>query len=235
MTTSLVETNLPAVINSEDQALLIAAKQEFAEIMEIVSNLVVTDDASMERATDLASTVKKGQKTLETLRKTITSPLNDEIKSVNNIFKGLKESGDSSVLKLTTQISARLKQKQRDAEKAALEAARQEEIERKEREDDLKELANLGDQGASQQLAVDKIREQEGERGISAPVRAVARGNAGSASMVKGKITVQVIDIKKVPARYLMVNEPAARSAFQNGIKQIEGLKITQEETVRVR
>lgn len=227
-------TNISAIITAEDQALLDQSREDFAEVLTIVETFMVTDEASMERATDLISSVKKGLKALEARRKEITSPMNDEIKSVNNIFNGLKEQGNKATDVLARQMTDHLHQKEHEERKAELERRRLEEAERKKGQADLEELAALGDEDAKRQMGANTIREKEMTRPEPPIHRTVSRGNVGRSSLVKGKITIRVVNINQVPARYLEINETAVRAAYQSGVRNIAGLEVKQEQTLRV-
>ena len=162
------------------------------------------------------------------------APGNDEIKRLNNVFNGLKEQGEKATGILARQMTAHLEEKEAQERKAYLERQRLEMEQRRQEATNLKELSDLGDEQAATQLARNDLRDKEATRGDAPPPKTVVRGNVGRSSMVKGKITIRVINISHVPARYLEVNESAVRAAFHSGVRNIVGLEVEQEQTLRV-
>ena len=230
----MTETSIyPAVITEADQILLDNTKKDFAEILAVVKTHMVTDDASMEKATDMVSLVKKGLKAVEARRKELVAPLNDQVKQINSIFNGLKEQGGLATEPLTRQMSAHLQKKEREARKAELERKRLEQEQLDAEKAELEELEALGDDSAKTELAVNAQKSEDLATDRYHDKKPIARGQVGRASMVKGPLTIQVLDIHKVPIKYLVVDESKVRAAWNSGTRNIEGLKLEQKQSLR--
>ncbi len=232
---SLTE-NLPAVITDADQALLDHYKGEFTEILTIVEKHMVTDEPSMEKATDMVFMVKKGLKAVEARRKEVVGPLNDQVKQINSAFNALKDQGNKVVGSngiLTRQMTSHMERLEREQRKADLERKRleQEQLDREKAE--LEELEALGDEAAKTDLKVVEQKREDLATDRHSTPKPIARGQVGHSSMVLGKITIQIVDITKVPAKYLVVDEVKVRAAYQTGTRNIEGLIVKQERTLR--
>jgi hypothetical protein len=62
------------------------------------------------------------------------------------------------------------------------------------------------------------------------------QGDYGATAYVTHSWTFDVVDLSKVPRRYLVLNAEAVRTAItKDGVRDIPGLKIFQTENLRVR
>ncbi len=222
-----------SIIKEGDQALLDATKQEFDEIMVIVEKHMVTDDATMEKATDMVSLVKKGNKALEAKRKERVEPLNVTVKQINSMFNGLRDEGLKAVGVLERQMTSHLQKKEREERLAEIERKKLEQQQLDEEQAELKELESLGDESASTELVVNKQKQEDLSTDRHQPKKQIARGQVGRASMVEGKLEITILDITKVPKRYLQLNETAVRATWNAGTRNIEGLSLKKEQTLR--
>jgi len=118
------------------QEKLVAIQQDRTGIEQQVSSLVVATEEDEQKAVELLGLVKQRAKRVEELRKFFVSPLNDQVKGINNLFK--KESEPLDLLehtiksKLTAFVlererkvreeAARIEQERREAEAARLKA-----------------------------------------------------------------------------------------------------------------
>ena len=230
----MTTTNLPAIITADDQALLDATAKEVDKIFESVATFMVTDDTSMAKATDMVALVKRGLKAIELKRVERTSPLNADLNQINGLFNPIKKKGLAAVDVLTRQMKDHLKEMDRQKRKAEMDRQRLEAEQRAKEKADLEELTALGDDEAKRQLAINGLREKEATRGDPPIKRAVVHGSIGRSSLVPGPVTIRVINIKQVPAKYLEVNETAVRAAFHSGSRNFAGLEVKQEQTLRV-
>lgn len=70
---------------------------------------------------------------------------------------------------------------------------------------------------------------------LQAPVEAPAPVTMGSSFQAKGTTKRWVFEVKdtaQVPREYLIVNETAIRKAIANGVREIPGVEIKQEESI---
>lgn len=229
-----VTISTEALISIEDQALLDSTKEQFAQIVESAKNFVVADDDSLERATDMVKVLKKGQSNLEKRRKELVGPHNERVKTINNIFKKIGEMANGGIQPLNgkmtqyhLQVEARLRKE--EEERRRLEAEQL-----KAQGDELREKAEL--EGQDVEAEMEKVQERQVE--LKGPItqapKSVIRGNVGSSS-VRKTWTFELLDIAKVPARYLQLNETAVRNAISMDIRNISGLRIFQKSITIVR
>ena len=54
-------------------------------------------------------------------------------------------------------------------------------------------------------------------------------------TVIKKVPVYKVLDIKKVPKKYLQINEAALKKDLNLGIREIKGLEITEEEQIQLR
>lgn len=78
------------------------------------------------------------------------------------------------------------------------------------------------------------VQEQREAKGL--PTKAVepVAAKVAAVTQTAKRWTFQVIDEKKVPREYLCVDEGAIRQAVRNGVREILGVEIYQEEGLRV-
>lgn len=67
-----------------------------------------------------------------------------------------------------------------------------------------------------------------------APLEKVLRGD-GAVTVTKTEKRFKVLDLTKVPLKYLMVNEKAVEQDLKLGINEIPGLEIWEETTTQLR
>ena len=93
------------------------------------------------------------------------------------------------------------------------------EEEKKKKEEDLKMIASLFD--CDEEVYV-------------APLENVVRGD-GAMMIKKSQRQFRLVDISKVPVKYLMVNEEAVKRDLKLGIDTIPGLDVYEETTTQLR
>lgn len=245
MTIRETEATDERVISTTDQALLDSTKETFTQIIEQIKNFVIADDAGLDRATDMVKSIKLGNRELEKRRKERVDPYNEMVRQINNAFKGLQKMGEGAVQTLGgqmtgyhEQVEARLRKEEEDRRRLEAEelARQQAELERQEAE------AVAAHAAAEDTPAVDFTEEKEAikerQQELAGPIlkapKSISLGNTGSSSTRK-VWKFELVDITKVPERYLQLNETAVRAAIQSGTRNISGLKVFQKSTLVVR
>jgi len=189
----------------------------------------VTDDATAERATDLAKFIQALGKRLEDDRKSLTGPLNQVIKDINGRFKGFKGELDQALARTKGQILA-YQQLKAQAEKERLEAERQAQLE---------EAAKLAPEEQTEVL--EKLATDEA-KATGKP--AAVRGDFGGVSHTRKTWTFEVENLAMLVMAahddaelmaYLALDEKAVKAAIQSGKRTIPGLRIFEHESVVIR
>jgi hypothetical protein len=202
--------------------------QVFAEsIVDRAQVFVVDSGQKMAEAADILARIKLAEKEAEKERKFLVQPLNDHVGTINDRFKTitgpLKEARaiiDGKVL----------------AYNRALEEAAAKEQARLRREETLRQK-KLDEEKAALEAKGIKLNIAPQEPAAPIVVAPPAKTTAGSYS----KMTItktpafRLVDIEKVPAKYLLVNEVATNQAARDGVKTIAGMEWYEKEVIRNR
>ena len=165
----------------------------------------VSDDET--KAYDILRQIKERINLIEEKRTSITKPLNASLKAANTLFKQLSDPLKEADSIIRQKILA-FRQKQEEI------AVRKQE--------QLCEKANAaleaGDEAKAEKL-------QAKAENITANV-----GN----SLVQKRWTYEIVDIRKIPYKYLTVDSPIITQDIKAGERDIPGLRIFQEESIRI-
>lgn len=187
-----------------------AIQRETGSMMKTATALKVVDEGSAQGASEMLVFVIEAKKKLEAQRVFLVKPLNDHVKDINAAFKDwVKPLEEVDVL-----VRSKLLTFQREQEAIRIEAQRLEQ-ERIERE-------------AAEGL-LDDLPED-----LPVPAPRIVRGQQGSAS-VRKTWTFEVGDEALVPREYLTVDEGVIALAVRQGIRDIPGIRIFQQDSIAVR
>lgn len=111
--------------------------------------------------------------------------------------------------------------------------------------DNVIQMANLKANGYLRLLEQRKLAEDEKIKAAAAlfdcadelyipPMEKIIRGD-GAVTVTKTENKFEILDISKVPLKYLMINEDEVRKDIKLGINEIPGLKIYKETTTQLR
>jgi len=205
---------------------------QIKDTQEKSNNILITNEEQLLQATDFLGNVKKLYKNAEEERKEITKPLNDSLKAINKKYKIITEPLLALESKLKTLITAYLKNKDEqdrkivEEERKLLEAKRIE-LEEQEKNANKEELALIETQKNS-------LEQQEILNMVDNKLNNQIRTE--NTLISKKKVwKFDVVDIYKIPNKYLILDEKKVAEDIRNGIIEIEGLKIYQEEIIAVR
>lgn len=165
---------------------------------------VIKSSEDVDKSSEFLKLVRDKEREIETKRLEFTSPINQSLKAINDTFRLLKEPLAQARELLTRKIL--------DWKRA--ETARLEKEEARRR----------------------KIQEAHIKQGhtVEAPVVLDRLENKiGNTQTVK-YWTFEVQDLGKVPDEYKELNSVAVRSAISNGVREIPGIKIFQEERLSI-
>jgi len=175
---------------------------------------VVACDDDAKGATDDLSMIAGLKKTVEDRRKEYVGPLNDRVKSINNLFKTITEpleEADRITRRKVLDYRAEQERKRQEAE-----AINQAKLDLAKREMELNGEITVD----TKPVEVPQVTKMT--RG--------ALGTAGTAKVWKW----QVEDITKIPLTFLTTDDKKILKAVQGG-QVIPGVKAWQEETLRVK
>ncbi len=227
-------------LSTADQALLDSTRGTFNQIIEQTKNFVIADDSGLERATDMVKSLKIGNKELEKRRKELVDPLNETLGQINNAFNGLKKIAANAIQVLGSQmtgyhdqVEARLRKEEEDRRKREAEELARQKAEMERQEAAAEEAAAPVPDYAEEKEAIQERQAELAGPILSAP-KSTSLGSIGSSSTRK-VWKFELVDITKVPERYLQLNETAVRAAIQSGTRNISGLKVFQKSTLVVR
>lgn len=179
-------------------------ENQIEKMSEAISQLptVITSQEEYDATYEIGKKVATLLKNIDTKEKSITKPINDSLKEIRNLFKPFKTQVES--------VSDELK-KRRQLFIQAEEAKKQIEEER---------IAKRVEKGTMREdTAVTKLATIE-------ETKTDTRGGMTSVLRVK------VLDIKLIPAEYLIVDESKIKQAYRDGVT-VEGVECFYEKVAR--
>ena len=188
---------------------------QVAELLAYSQARVVVCDDDAKGATDDLSMMSSLKKNIEERRKEYTSPLNDKVKSINNLFKTITEpleQADQITRKKVLDYRAEQERQRREAE-----AINQAKLDIAKREMELKG-----------EITVDTTPVVVPD--VPAKVTRGALGSACTAKVWKWEVE----DFDKIPNQFKTTDDKKILKAVQAG-QSIQGIKAWQEETLRVK
>lgn len=223
----------------------------------------ITDDASREKAVEMAGQVKRLAKAIESARTSFVALPNDYVKQVNGLAKGIASKLDAIERGLKAKLGEYaqfLDMERKKAEAAAKQAAI--EAQRK-----IDEEARLAREAAEKEAAEARAKAEEAAKAGSADaarLAEIAKAEEEKAAVVADMPTVKVeapvipqdtgpvrtaagtastklvwkfeiTDPNAVPREFLVVDEKAIRQAVAAGVRQIAGVNIYSENQVAIR
>jgi len=165
---------------------------------------IIKSVEDVDKSSEFLKKVKDTEREIEAKRLEFTKPLNQSLKAINATFKQLKKPLIESRLVLTDKILSWKK-----AETAKLE---KEEARRR------------------------KIQEAHAKKGhtVEAPV-VLDRPQSTIGNTRTTKFwTFEVQDLGKVPTEYLEIDTVEVRQAIRNGVREIPGIRIYQDERLSI-
>ena len=165
---------------------------------------IVESVEDVDKSSEFLKKVRDTEREIEAKRLEFTKPLNQSLRAINATFKQLKEPLVEARQVLTEKILSWKK-----AETAKLE---KEEARRR------------------------KIQESHVKRGhtVEAPVVLDRPEKTIGNTRTTKFWTFGVQDLGKVPTQYLSINSVAVREAIRNGVREISGIRIYQDERLSI-
>lgn len=228
--TSLQVVTFPA-FTSEDK---LSLSNSVEDLKKKISNYKIVDQTSRENASAFLSAVRNKWKELDAERDKFVRPLNEEVSSINNQFKAIQQ----PLVEFGEILKSEIK---RDYEAQQLEQRRKEQLIREEEQKRIAEAqkALKSKNELVRQEAAEKITaiqtETDAKINSAAPVKTIHTSH-GSTS-VKKVWKWKLIDFKKVPDNYKVINEKMLNAVVKasSGNIEIPGIEIYSESNVGVR
>ena len=186
-------------------------KKEIQVLENQVSPLIVQADSykidsveAVDKASNFMLKVRDTERGIEAKRLEFTKPLNQSLKAINDTFKSLKQPLEGARNILTRKI---IEWKTAETRKLEAEEARRR-----------------------------KIQEAHAEKGheTKAPVVLERPENKIGNTQTRKVWTFEVVDFSKMPDEYKMLNNVAVNQAIRDGVREIKGVKISQEERLSI-
>lgn len=181
--------------------------------------IIIFEESDIDKAGFYIKKFKELDKKIEKTRKDIVSPINDKVKEINNLFKGLTALYTPELDRLNKESNELLREVRQRQEAQRL-------AEQKELEDAVLDEAEMFNDVS----VIDNIPQVEFKQ------QKLATDNLTT----QRKKTWKVIDLDKVDRKYLMIDEKmidALRKAYDFEVKEqpIAGIEFTFEESVRIK
>jgi len=221
----MFEINLEKEIDSTEVMLM----QKETEALEIKASLfIITNNKEYNEASNLLNTIRKKIKKIEEYRKSITDPINQQLKRIKEFF-------DTPInkLKKADNIIVSAMQKFQEEERKRIEIINRKLLEEQEKQKKkLEEKAKKLEEKGKLELA-QKIKKDI--QNIVAPVITVETKAKGTYEVEIWKF--RVVDFEKIPREYLIVNEKMLNEIARQtkGTKNIPGIEFYSEKSIRTR
>lgn len=206
-----------ALVKVRPQAdeVVIALHEQSLKLEQYAVVLVITSDGDVKNATNDLSIILGLKKAIEEKRKEYTQPINDHLKAVNEAFKTLTEP---------------LVNADNITRKKVLDYRAEQERQRQEAEDIAKVERETADRKAA--LTGEPVVVPEVVEAAPAPLDhyRAEMGTLGKATIWKW----EVVDFSLLPDRFKMENATLIGKVVRAGEREIPGVKIWGEETLRV-
>ena len=220
-----------------------------AEIAKVTAASVSAPLASTDEAHRLNELLSRGaaaEKNLEFLRTQRVKPLNEEVRSINALFKLVTAPLEEFVAKAKRALLAWMQQERARVQREEEESRRrQEEAAVKEAEAMAKATAAASAEARSRALAeAHQASIEQSLALVSAPAMQAPkgyRGDAGSSSMTERWVLLGIHNLAEVPLSYwrhpdvIAALEKVLRAAIRSGAHAIPGVSIGTEEGIAVR
>jgi len=191
-----------------------AVKESYSLVINSAEKLLITNQAHVDTANILLRRIVSVIQTTERKRLSFTKPLNLSLKEINNTFKELTLPLTNAKAILTGKVmvwrQAEMKRIREEEERIAKEEARRRKIQ--------------------------EAHEKQAHL-VSEPITIKRPTPLKVSDSTKTQKTwkFKIVDSTKILRDYMMVNEPAIRQAIRNGVREIAGVEIYQDEIIVVK
>ncbi len=209
---------------------LMAAYKRF---LAATNNDGVANDVVAAKSTDFIKQLKGHIKEVEEVRTAVKAPVLAAQRQIDGKGRTLTEPMVNASVEVESRLGAFLRQKEIEARRAAAEEAARKEAEVQALLDHATETGDEAFVGQAEDVAAEV---EVALKAATAPVDELTRLRAsfGTASL-RDNWVYDVVDITKVPAAYLQINDAVVKAAIRSGVRQIDGLVIRNEPKAAIR
>lgn len=210
------------VVENEQQTLAVRADQHLLRLREhqkaidemktAADKINVVDDESQNKANEFILTIKALLKKLDAERKKILEPTKTFTGKINSGYK-----------MYSTQLSAIVSELDAQNRKYIIEKRIREAEEHRKRQEEARKLQKEMEKKAAK-VGVEVPTIQP----APIPEKRIVQTSMGTQTERK-HWTFKVIDIKKVPAAYLQIDNRTVNAAIKEGVREIPGIEIYEE------
>lgn len=220
-----------------------AINEDLKHVQQQSKVIVVTSEEEKVAAVNFLGQVKDRMKKVEFLRKYFVQPLNDHVKRINNEFRipldSLKEveSCVKHSLKVYVDEQERLAREEFERKKREEEERkRKAEAEQRRLEEEAKKSKDDEERKRLEEEAKKKAEEAMSQKPVEvAQPDQQTRSQSGVMS-TKKVWKFRIVDPKKVPEKYWIIDESAIRKDIvQGGERAIDGVEIYQDNQISMR
>ena len=198
------------------ESTIVAVKKDQTIIQKQAQAIRVTSDKQMGVASEFLVQIKARIKRIETKRKDYVQPLNDQVTKMNADFKEMAQ----PYLEIEETIKGKVGSYMTKVREKEEEAQRKADEERRKEAEALAKKEKISKRKAMAQ--VEKVEIEQRDQTVRTETSKV---------VTKQVTKFEVINPKKVPDEYKMVDERLVRKAVNQGIK-IPGVKVWEETQV---
>lgn len=246
METQNVENKKALVFLGEKQI-----KTTFGEVQKNIANQVanilsikIETQDDYKKLEEMAKEAKKFEKQVEERRKEIVAPHNDYVKRVKAFTDAVISPIEGAISHSKREFlswNKKLEQQRIEAQRKLDEERRRKEEEARAKLEKEKEEAEMASafMPENEQAAIavsHQVQEQVLEKQIA--LESKAEQKAINQMVVKGvrkTWTFEITDESKVPRDFLVIDDKKIRAAVREGIREIPGVRIFEEETMAIR
>jgi len=179
-------------------------KKQVSPLLKEANSYNINSIKAVDKASIFLKKVRDVESNIEQKRLKITKPLNQSLKEINNTFKQLKEPLIEARTYLTRKI---IDWKTIEQKRLEVEETRRRKIQ--------------------------EAHEAKGHE-VKAPIVLERPENKIGNTQTRKVWTFEVVDFSKLPNEYKSLDQVAVNQAIRNGIKEIKGLRIYQEEKLSI-
>jgi len=179
-------------------------KKQVSPLLKEANSYNINSIKAVDKASIFLKKVRDVESDIEQKRLKITKPLNQSLKEINNTFKQLKEPLIEARTYLTRKI---IDWKTIEQKRLEVEETRRRKIQ--------------------------EAHEAKGHE-VKAPIVLERPENKIGNTQTRKVWTFEVVDFSKLPNEYKSLDQVAVNQAIRNGIKEIKGLRIYQEEKLSI-
>lgn len=215
MVTDIIEAEVQERITPEVRGRI----NSLSELLSQADDIVIDSEENAKVATNLAGQLRDVKRYLKAKNKDWTEDLVEAKKRIDSWFKRFTSRVDAVEPILDAKIQAYIKEKQRKAEEKAKEQQRiiDEAFAKKQKEEEAQAKAEGREAERIEPIKVE-------------PEKVILQTEEGRSFGTRKNWTFSVENITQVPDEYKEVNSVKVNKAIREGVREIPGLKIFQEE-----